>query len=100
MNKHLISIIMKKILIALAIMLAVQVADAQVKTPDVAKKTLDGAVAASQDAKKATKVATWLKLATAYMDAYNAPAGSAWIGASKQELKLLMANEKVQKTEQ
>ena len=90
---------MKKILIALAIMLAVQVADAQVKTPEVAKKALDGAVAASQDAKKATKVATWLKLATAYMDAYNAPAGSAWLGASRQELKLLMANEKVIKTE-
>jgi tetratricopeptide (TPR) repeat protein len=33
------------------------------------------------------------------MDAYNAPAGSAWIGASKQELKLLMSNEKVLKTE-
>ena len=90
---------MKKILIALAVMLAVQVADAQVKTPEVAQKALDGAIAASQDAKKATKVATWLKLASAYMDAYNAPAGSAWIGASKQELKLLMSNEKVRKTE-
>ena len=90
---------MKKILIALAIMLAVQVADAQVKTPEAAKKALDGAVVASQDAKKATKVATWLKLATSYMDAYNAPAGSAWIGATKQELSLLMAGEKPSKTE-
>ena len=90
---------MKKILIALAVMLAVQVADAQVKTPEAAQKALDGAIAASQDAKKATKVATWLKLATSYMDAYNAPAGSAWLGASKQELKLLMANEKAKKTE-
>ena len=90
---------MKKILIALAVMLAVQVADAQVKTPEAAQKALDGAVAASKDAKKAAKVATWLKLASAYMDAYNAPAGSAWIGASKQELKLLMSNDKVLKTE-
>ena len=90
---------MKKILIALAIMLAVQVADAQVKTPEAAQKALDGAVAASKDPKKAAKVATWLKLATSYMDAYNAPAGSAWIGASRQELKLLMSNEKVLKTE-
>ena len=90
---------MKKILIALAVMFAVQLADAQVKTPEAAQKALDGAIAASQDAKKATKVATWLKLATSYMDAYNAPAGSAWLGASKQELKLLMANEKVKKTE-
>ena len=91
---------MKKILIALAIMLAVQVADAQVKTPEAAKKALDGAVATSQDAKKATKVGTWLKLATAYMDAYNAPAGSVWLGASKQELQLLMGNQKPRSVEQ
>ena len=90
---------MKKILIALAVMLAVQVADAQVKTPEAAQKALESAITASKDAKKAAKVATWLKLATSYMDAYNAPAGSAWIGASKQELKLLMSNEKVIKTE-
>ena len=91
---------MKKILIALAVMLAVQVADAQVKTPEAAKKALDGAVAASEDAKKATKVGTWLKLATAYMDAYNAPAGSVWLGASKQELQLLMGNQKPRSVEQ
>jgi tetratricopeptide (TPR) repeat protein len=90
---------MKKILIALAVMLTVQLADAQVKTPEAAQKALESAITASQDAKKAAKVATWLKLATSYMDAYNAPAGSAWIGASKQELKLLMSNEKVIKTE-
>ena len=65
-------------------------ADAQVKTPDAAKNALGKAVAASQDAKKATKVATWLKLATSYMDAYSAPAGAAWIGATKQDLALVM----------
>ena len=85
---------MKRILIALALILAVQVADAQVKTPDVAKKAVDAARVASADAKKATKVATWLKLANAYMDAYNAPAGAAWLGASKTELQLIMGNEK------
>ena len=79
---------------ALAVLLAVQVADAQVKTPEAAKKALDAAKVASDDAKKATKVATWTKLATAYMDAYNAPAGAAWLGASKTELQLIMANEK------
>ena len=81
---------MKRIFIALAVLLAVQVADAQVKTPDAAKNALNKAVAASQDAKKATKVATWLKLATSYMDAYSAPAGAAWIGATKQDLALVM----------
>lgn len=78
----------------LAVLLAVQVADAQVKTADAAKKALEAAKVTSQDAKKATKVATWLKLANAYMDAYNVPVGSIWLGASKQELQLLMANEK------
>ena len=85
---------MKRILIALAVLLSIHAADAQVKTPEAAKKALESAKSASLDAKKSAKVATWLKLATAYMDAYNAPAGSAWIGASKQELQLIMGNEK------
>ena len=63
---------MKRILMALAVLLAVQVADAQVKTPEAVKKALASAETASKDAKKATKVATWLNLANSYMDAYNA----------------------------
>ena len=85
---------MKRILLALTVLLSVQLADAQVKSPEAVKKAVDAAEAASKDAKKATKVATWLKLATAYMDAYNAPKGSAWLGASKQELQLVMGNDK------
>ena len=81
---------MKRILIALAVLLSVQLADAQVKTPEAAQKALDKAIEATQNAKKAAKPDTWLRLANAYMDAYNAPAGSAWIGAQKQELQLLM----------
>ena len=79
---------------ALAVILAVQAADAQVKSPEAAKNAVLSAEAASKDAKKAAKVATWIKLASAYMDAYNAPAGSAWVGANKTELQLIMANEK------
>ena len=84
---------------ALAVLLAVQVADAQVKTPEAVKKALASAEAASQDAKKATKVATWLKLANTYMEAYNAPQGAAWLGASKTELQLIMGNEKPRSVE-
>jgi len=84
---------MKRILIALAVLLAVQVADAQTKSPEAAKKAVVSAENASKDAKKAAKVGTWTKLASAYMDAYNAPAGNVWIGATKQELQLLMGNE-------
>jgi len=85
---------MKRILIALAVLLSVQVADAQTKSPEAARKAVESAEAASKDAKKAAKVATWTKLASAYMDAYNAPAGNVWLGASKQELQLIMGNEK------
>ena len=93
MNNNLILSIMKRILIALAVLLSVQVADAQVKSPAAVKKSVESAVAASQDPKKAAKTATWLKLATAYMDAYSAPAGAGWLGASKQELQLILAGE-------
>ena len=91
--------IMKRILIALAVLLSVQVAGAQTKSPEAAKKAVESAEAASKDAKKAAKVATWTKLASAYMDAYNAPAGNVWLGASKQELQLLMGNDKPISTE-
>ena len=91
---------MKRILIALAVLLSVQVADAQTKSPEAAKKAVESAEAASKDAKKAAKVATWTKLASAYMDAYNAPAGNVWLGASKQELQLIMGNEKPISTEE
>ena len=90
---------MKRILIALAVLVSVQVADAQTKTPEAARKAVENAEAASKDAKKAAKVATWTKLAGAYMDAYNAPAGNAWLGASKQELQLLMGADKPLSTE-
>lgn len=85
---------MKKILIALAVILSMQVAGAQVKSPEAVKKSVEAAKAASQDPKKNVKTATWLKLAEAYMQAYSNPAGPAWLGASKQELQLIMANEK------
>ena len=85
---------MKRILIALAVLLSLQVADAQVKTPEAIKKAVSAAEAAAQDAKKNTKTATWLKLAEVYMSAYTAPSGSAWVGASKPELQLILANDK------
>ena len=85
---------MKRILIALAMLAAVQVADAQVKSPDAAAKAVAKAELASADAKKATKVATWITLAKAYMDAYDAPAGNALTGISKLNLAQYMGSEK------
>ena len=85
---------MKRILIALAVLLAVQVADAQVKSPEAAKKALAAAQEASQNPKKNIKVATWLKLATSYMDAYEAPAGNILLNSPRVQLQMTMGNEK------
>jgi tetratricopeptide (TPR) repeat protein len=84
---------MKKIMIVLALLASFQVANAQ-GGPAAAKKAVDAALAASQNAKKATKVATWMKLAESYVQAYNAPSGNVWVGANEAELKLAMGNEK------
>ena len=85
---------MKRILIALAVLLAVQVADAQVKSPEAAKKAVLAAEEAAQNPKKNTKVATWLKLAASYMDAYDAPAGNVLVNSPRVQLQMMMGNEK------
>ena len=94
---------MKKIIFALVVLLSVQFANAQVKPAATAKKAVESAQAASQDAKKATKVATWLKLAKSYMDAYNSPKGNAMnmlgMGVGQQEVALQLAGEKPTATE-
>ena len=81
---------MKRFLIALAVLLSVQVADAQVKSPAAAKKALDAAQVAAENPKKNTKVATWTKLASAYMDAFNAPYGNFLVNTPKAQLIQMM----------
>lgn len=90
---------MKKLMIALAVIASMNLASAQTKGTGAAAKAVEAAEAAAQNAKKATKSATWLKLGQAYMDAYNAPSGNIWLGASKQDLNLVMAGEKPISTE-
>ncbi len=77
---------MKRIMIALAVLLSVQFADAQVKSPADAKKAVESAAEAAANPKKATKVATWMKLADSYLAAYSAPAGAGWVGAGQQDI--------------
>ena len=91
---------MKRILIALAILLSVQVADAQTKSPEAAKKAVESAKVAAENPKKATKVATWLKLASSYMDAYNAPTGNLFLNTPRVQLEQMMALKKPLATEQ
>lgn len=86
---------MKKIIFVLALLATVQVAGAQqVKSINDAKKAVESAKAAVDNPKKSGKTATWLKYGQALMDAYNAPAGNGWLGASRQDLQIVMGNEK------
>ena len=84
---------MKKTLIVLALLASFQAADAQ-SNVNSAAKAVESALAASQNEKKAAKVATWMKLAQTYVDAYGAPAGNVWLGADMNALQLSMGGEK------
>ena len=87
---------MKKILIALALLASVQIAGAQqVKSVNAARTGVEKALKNVSDAKKAANAANWTKLGQAYIDAYLAPQGNGWIGASEADLNLLMSQEKV-----
>lgn len=90
---------MKRILIALAIAASVQIAGAQVK-PEAALKAVNKAVAAAENPKNAAKAQTWLNLGKAYVQAYDAPTGSIWQGASRNDLKFILAGENPTSTEQ
>ena len=88
---------MKKSFILLAILALMQMAGAQaqeVKSINAAKSAVEKTYADTQNPKKNAKIATWMKYGQALIDAYNASAGSAWVGMSQQELKLLSSSEK------
>ena len=91
---------MKRILIALAILASAQIAGAQTKAVVDAQKAVDAAKAAAENPKKATKAATWMALGKAYVAAHEAPAGALWLNGSKQELTLMLGNEKPSSTEE
>lgn len=84
---------MKKVILAIALIASVFGAYAQEKSAADIKKAVDKAQAAAADAKKGTKVATWLKLGQAWLDAYNRPTANV-VGGTKQELALTMGSEK------
>ena len=83
---------MKKILMILAMVASVQVASAQqVKSLSAAKSAVESARKATE--KKPDKLANWLKLGQAYIDAYTAPMGNGWVGATQQDLMLVMGKD-------
>lgn len=80
---------MKKIMVLLALAAGIQLANAQ-KSEEACKKAVASAKAASQDPKKNVKVATWMNLAKASMEAYNAPQLNGMLGHGRQEIQLLL----------
>lgn len=87
---------MKKISVILAVLLTVLSANAQdgVKSVKAATKALESAKAATLDAKKNTKMATWFKYGQALVDAYNSPAGNAMVGMNEEDVAYFNGNEK------
>jgi len=85
---------MKKVLIILALAAAFTSANAQVKSISAAQTAVQKAQADVENPKKADKYATWIKYGQALMDAYSAPAGNGWIGATKDEIRLISNNDK------
>ena len=84
---------MKKTLIALTVLLSsAMLANAQQKSPEALRSAVEKAAVATENPKKADKPDTWMKLGKAYIDAYNAPVGQLWIGASQAEIQLVAGN--------
>ncbi len=84
---------MKKLLLALALACTMQVAFAQKSDADM-QKAVDKAVAASLDAKKAEKAATWVNLGKAYLAAYVNPTASVTPGIDRATWDLMSTKEK------
>jgi Flp pilus assembly protein TadD len=84
---------MKKILLAVALLASVAFANAQVKSAEDIQKAIDKAEAAAQNAKKAVKPETWINIAKAYVNAYGNPTANV-VGGDRQQLQLVMGNDK------
>ena len=86
---------MKRILIALSLILSLTMVSAQPKNAAEAQKAIAKAEAAAADAKKAVKPATWIALAKAYVDAYDQPTRNILTGTPQNEVKLFLKEQQV-----
>ena len=86
---------MKRILIALSLILSVTMVSAQPKNAADALKAINKAETAAADAKKAAKPATWIALAKAYIEAYEQPGKNILPGTAQQEVKLFLKDQQV-----
>lgn len=84
-------------MVLLAFVVSMGLANAQ-KSAEAVLKAVEKAKADCDNPKKAAKVATWLNLAKAGMEAYTTPQGNGYVGASRQELQIIMNGVKPQST--
>ena len=84
---------MKKLLFVLAMLLMVSQVNAQSNEKVI--KEITKAQAEVQNPKKANNPGSWMKLGTAYCNAYDAPIKGLYQGASQMEVKLLLKGEQV-----
>ncbi len=91
---------MKKILIALSLILSLTMVSAQPKNAAEAQKAVAKAEAAAADAKKAAKPATWIAVAKAYVEAYDQPSKNILTGTPQTEVKLFLKEQQVLGTSQ
>ncbi len=87
---------MKRIFLAIALFASLSLANAQtqVKSVDASRKAVESALSKTENPKQAEKPATWIKLGKAYLDAYSAPMGAGWIGAPRQDLALILGEDR------
>ncbi|MBQ0024470.1 MAG: tetratricopeptide repeat protein [Bacteroidales bacterium] len=91
---------MKRTLIALSLILSATMMSAQPKSVADAQKLVSKAEAASQDAKKAAKFATWISLADAYLGAYDQPTRNLIPNTPQMEVKLFLKDQKILETKE
>lgn len=89
---------MKKLLIAVALLLSVQ-AVAQNISPEKAKAMIDKAKVATEDPKKASKAKTWISLAETYIKVDAAPTKNISVGMTQADLKAVIGSQQVLSTE-
>lgn len=84
---------MKKLVLAIAALVCtLQLAYAQKSDADM-QKAVDKALATVQDAKKAEKPASWIKLAEAYWKAYQNPTSNLTLGIDKQTFQMMSSEQ-------
>jgi hypothetical protein len=98
---------MKKILLAVALLLSVTMMNAQPKNVQAAAAEVSKAVDAVQKAEqkasakgKAVGPDVYIKLAKAYLDAYDVPTKNVMTGTTKQEIQLFLKDQQILSSEQ